>query len=253
MVDKQAAGPPAAPGPLRFPLGQRPQRPLVTSRPYVPASRRPLARPPADGAAAATAASYQQHTLQPCEERGSAPALPRRAEPAAAAAAPLSPPSSPSAALERYTLQLRADLAAPLQAGAACNSALTAVAGPPAQQPSPHRAPQPPRAAPPAPVDPLAAPAKPAEGPKIVLQRALGGPSRAAGSGGGASGAARKQAMRLSPSAGAGLEAGAQQGGAPVKRKREEFERELLDRLLNTGSAAQPAPSARLCNSLLQL
>ncbi|KAK9839209.1 hypothetical protein WJX81_001651 [Elliptochloris bilobata] len=82
VVDKQAGTGPAPSGALRFPLGHRPPRPVVTSRPYAPQPRRPTARPQLDTAVA----PYQQHTLQPCEpERGPALAPAQRAEPAAAA------------------------------------------------------------------------------------------------------------------------------------------------------------------------
>ena len=81
-----------------------------------------------------------------------------------------------------------------------------------------------------------------------MLQRSGVPAGRVGGSGsGGGTNPARKQvaAVRAKASAGGGLEAGGRAAGAPVKRKREDFEgSELLDRLLN--SAIVPPASGAL-------
>ncbi len=252
MVDKQGGAAAPHAGPLRFPLGARPPRPVVTTHPYAPQPRRARGR---------AAEPYQQQALEPCPPPPPPPPplLPRLEQ--------LSPPQSPSMALERYAAQLAADLVSPpsppplppLPPPPPPAAAPTAAPPTPAPAPDPalRAAAQTPPAPPPQRAEPSAqaaearggpaGPPKPAAALKPVLQRGAPAPSRAAGGGGGGAGrgAARKPApSHARGSAGPALaEAGGQAIGAPVKRKRDDYESELLDRLLNS-AAAPGAPGA---------
>jgi len=256
VVDKQGGAAAPHAGPLRFPLGARPPRPVVTTHPYAPQPRRTRERP---------VEPYQQQALEPC------PPPPPRLE-------QLSPPQSPSVALERYAAQLAADLVSPPSPPPppppppAAASTVAPATPAPAPCPAPRAAAQTPLAPPPQRAEHNAqaaearggpaGPPKPAAALKPVLQRGAPSPSRAAGGGGGGGaggggrGGARKPApshARGGPGAGPALaEACGQAIGAPVKRKRDDYESELLDRLLNSAGAlgAPGAPQPLLPRSV---